>query len=1268
MAALIALPVGRAQTVLHLPIYRDPAYSPAERAADLIARMTLAEKASQMVSGQSPAIPRLGVNAYGWWNESLHGVSRLQLNPSGTTSMLFNTTSYPSDLALGSTWDPGLMYSEAGAISDEAREIVPDNAYDLDFFAPTVNLSRDPRWGRNDETFSEDPLLTANIAAQYVNGMEGKDERGHLLPAGGGYLKTIATLKHYAANNSEVNRLNGSSDIDERTLREYYTAQFRLITAQTHPGAMMSAFNAINGTPAVANPHLIGTLARQTFGFGGYFTSDCDAVDGIVTYHNWRPRGYSRPLNRTEAHAFANAAGVDLDCTSEYDLLTDRNLLPAAVGEGIRTTTDTYNVGDLDTSLVRLFTARMQLGEFGAIASEPWVRAARARLRPGTWVNGDANRAVTETPARLALARRVGDHALVLLKNAVTTRRDGSAGKLLPIAVPRSGPFRVAVIGTLANQANMYLGGYSSIQDPAGQANEVTPYAGIKRAIQTIDPSATVDFYNGFTSGSNAAGLTNIDPAAVGAAANYDDVIVYAGTDRSTAGESQDRSSLALPGAQAQLLDAVAAVNRNTIAVMGTVGAVDLAGFQGNVPAMVWSGYDGERAGDALADVLLGKYDPSGHLPFTWYQSEQPLAPITDYGIRPATGNPGRTYMYYRGAVSYPFGYGLSYTTFRSSNLRVSRSRADADTVHVTLDATNTGTASGEDLIQLYVTSPGAGDGRQPIKRLEGFRQVFLLPGQTKALTFTLRIADLGTFNPGLSHFVVPGGRYGIQIAASALDSDIELGGYLQVSRQPQPVLAALSAQPTMSGDAARGIQRRVMFPLRTTVLPGLSVSMNDQSLYGHLSPGRDRPLPTGARLRLRSNRPAVVSVQSDGTLRTVENGVATITATISLNGVSRSTQFVVRVLSELTGLSVNGRPLSTFAADTYDYDVLVPPGLARPRISALLPDRRARMQVTQAAGIPGTATVSVTGPDRIGFTYRVNFARSARSDTFSANSLGSQWTWLRHDPASEHLFPGALTILAQPGDLGSHTARNLLLQPALGDWSMQTRVHFSSAPHAPTQQGGLIAYADDQNYLKLDLEYGSGGTQLSETSADSLSGTPITQVVATLPTPPSATTVWLRMVKRGPRYSTLYSFDGSHFAELYNTGASLTNVHVGLFAFAAGDPTTDLLVSFGAFRISNTGTTVALPLPAGKGKSPRTTNRKSYPGSLAHSLSQGPTLNARGGSDACSRGRAGGLRRLTSGDGGDAGPSGSGVDLRSRSAVACRSGPDPGSPATSGR
>ena len=401
------------------PIYLNRAYTPVERATDLVSRMSLAEKAAQMDSSRPPAIARLGVAAWGWWNESNHGVNALTLTPSGNATTLTNTTSYPSDLSLGSTWDPALVHQEAGLIGDEARDVAPFNTENLDFYAPTVNLTRDPRWGRNDESWSEDPTLTADLAAQYVDGLQGQNSNGVLPASAKGYYKAIATLKHYAANNSEVNRRTGSSDMDQRTLREYYTAQFASIIRQAHPGSIMSSYNEVNGVPAAASVQLMDTLARETFGFNGYFTSDCDAIYEIQAGHQWQPPGAPAPLDQYGRTAYANSAGEDLDCNAGYsDQYNYGNTIPTAIAQHIPTQTDVYNEGDVDTSVVRLFTARIETGEFDAQTRVPWVLAARKRLGGTTWVSSDANNAITETPGRLAQARTSADESIVLLKNS----------------------------------------------------------------------------------------------------------------------------------------------------------------------------------------------------------------------------------------------------------------------------------------------------------------------------------------------------------------------------------------------------------------------------------------------------------------------------------------------------------------------------------------------------------------------------------------------------------------------------------------------------------------------------------------------------------------------------------------------------------------------------------------------------------------------------------------------------------------------------------
>ncbi len=427
-----------AATAAAHPIYLDRTYTPAERAADLVSRMTLAEKAQEMNSSQAPAIPRLGIAAWGWWNEANHGVNASTITPTGNATTLTNTTSYPSDLSMGSTWDEALVYQEASLIGDEARDTAPANRYNLDFYAPTVNLARDPRWGRNDEAWSEDPTLTAALGGQYVDGLQGQTPDGVLPASANGYYKAIATLKHYAANNSEVNRRTGSSDMDQRTLREYYTKQFADIVKTAHPGSIMSSYNEVNGVPAAASVQLMSDLARDTYGFTGYFTSDCDAVYEIQAGHHWQPPTASAPLDQYGRTAYALSAGEDLDCNEGYrDQYNYGNTIPTAIGQKIPTETDTFNVGDVDTSLTRLFTARIETGELDQQSQVPWVAAARKRLGGTTWVTSPDNGAITETPARLAQAQTSAEKALVLLKND-QVGTGATAAPLIPLSVPKA--------------------------------------------------------------------------------------------------------------------------------------------------------------------------------------------------------------------------------------------------------------------------------------------------------------------------------------------------------------------------------------------------------------------------------------------------------------------------------------------------------------------------------------------------------------------------------------------------------------------------------------------------------------------------------------------------------------------------------------------------------------------------------------------------------------------------------------------------------------
>ncbi len=1141
-----------------------------------------------------------GLPAYGWWNEALHGPSAETTRSGSNAGALVNTTSYPIDQSMGASWDPNLMYRVATQIGDEVREVMRSNKFNLDVYSPTINLMHDPRWGRNDESYGEDPYLVNQIVDQFVNGMEGKDQNGNLLPDSGGFYKTLTTLKHYVGNNSEGTsssdpngRLNGSSNMDDRTLREYYTMPFRLITGDSQQGSVMSSYNEVNGTPSAASTYLNDTLMRQTFGFEGYFTGDCDAVSEIAPRHNWEPEGFGRPLTGVESLAFALASGEDLECNAGYKGnnyyigTTSQGGTVNAIGMQITTPNGLHTINDVDVSASRLFTARMELGEFDPENTVPWLVAARDRVPMGSWTNSDSNNAVTETPERLALAREAADKSIVLLKNDTTTRKDGSAGKLLPIPVPTSGAFKVLVVGPYANNTGFYLGGYSSSQQSAGQANEVTPYAGLQAAITAIDPAAQVDYLRGFTGTSSAANTccTTIDDSVITAAADYDYVIVYAGMNNSSANgttgsEDRDRSSLLLPGLQGELIDQIALANPNTVAFMETIGPQDITTFESDTAAILWSSFIGLRKGEAVADVLLGAVNPSGHTNAIWYQTVDQIPSIYDYNIRPV-GDTGRTYMYYNGPLMYSFGHGLSYTSFAYSNLALSSTSLDAnDTVNVSVDVTNTGAVAGDDVVELYVATPDAPAAlERPIKRLEGFTKVNLAPGETNTVTLPVAVPDLAFYDEAAAKWVVDAGTYDFQISTSSADADIAADVTATVSGTITPAPSVLTAKPRIDGsDLARGITQRVMFPEGVVIDPGLTVAMNDDTLYGFKEIGQSVPFPAGMTFAYSSNRPSVVSVDADGTIHTVANGAATVTATATYHGVSTSTSFAVRVLSDLTDLQVNGTTVPGFNPDITEYDVVLPDDVPPvPIVSATA--HTGDVDITQATSIPGVATVTSTGPDGIVATYHINFARASRSDTFDGATLAPQWSFVREAPDNWSLTsdPGSLVITPQQGDIegSNNNGQNILLQPALGDWTMSSKLTFSARPNANNQQGGIIAYGDDDNFLKFDLEAtSSSNIQLNVTLEDSLRGNPITQTLVTVPANdilPDDNTIWLQMTKTGPTYTASYSTDGDTWVPVWTTGATINNIQAGVFAFNGSGTTTDLQVAFDDFQIDGT-------------------------------------------------------------------------------------------------
>lgn len=805
--------------------FRDPSLSPDERAADVVSQMTLEEKAAQM-QNSAPAIPRLGIPAYDWWNEALHGVARAGL-----------ATVFPQAIGLAATWDTDLELRIADAISTEARAKYNDaqkhdnhgRYYGLTFWSPNINIFRDPRWGRGQETYGEDPYLTARMGVAFVKGMQGNDGR---------YFKTIATSKHFAVHSGpETSRHHFDAQISNEDLNNTYLYAFKATLSEGGADSVMCAYNRVDGAPACSSDLLLKTNLRSAWGFKGYVVGDCGAVDDIY-------RGHHTAKSAAEASAFAVRAGTDLDCGRTY------RALPEAVKSGLITEKE------IDESVKRLFVARIRLGMFdpsesvsfskigmaevqspahqklsleaaqksitllkndnqtlpfrkppkriavlGPAADDPDAPLANYNGMPPhiiTPLNGIQQKFGKQSTVRFALGATYVDSAMALLPQNVLRPKSGS-GKVQGLfaeyfsndnfsgnsvlarnedrghflwdmeepsivkAVPRQA-FSLRWTGTIqVNQTGDYqIGVLRAECHSCGRVDAGQVYIDDQLRVddheqardQMFPKSASVHLEAGqshtlrveYKAKNGGGGLQLVwkPPAeatladAIDAAKQADVAVVCIGLNSHLEGEESkvqvpgfsggDRTNIDLPDSQEKLLQAVLQTGRPTVVLLLNGSALAVKTAKQRAAAIVEAWYPGQEGGTAIADVLLGNVNPGGRLPVTFYESVDQLPAFDDYSMK------GRTYRFFRQQPLYPFGYGLSYSDFRYSNLSV---KSTSGKYEVSATVKNQSKYDGDEVVQLYLSRA---EGFDPL--LRGFQRIHLRRGETKPVHFTIDAVD----------------------------------------------------------------------------------------------------------------------------------------------------------------------------------------------------------------------------------------------------------------------------------------------------------------------------------------------------------------------------------------------------------------------------------------------------------------------------------------------------------------------------------------------
>ena len=686
--------------------YQDETLTFEERAADLVSRMTLEEKVYQTLHGAA-AIERLGVKAYNYWNEALHGVARAGV-----------ATVFPQAIGLAATFDEDFLEEAAGVISDEGRaKFNAQQKYDdydiykgLTFWSPNVNIFRDPRWGRGHETYGEDPYLTSRLGVRFIEGMQGKDEK---------YMKVAACAKHFAVHSGpEDIRHSFNAEVSPQDMRETYLPAFKACVKEAGVEVVMGAYNRTNGEACCGSKTLLEDILRGEWQFKGHVTSDCWAIKDFHEYH-------MVTANAVESVALAMNMGCDLNCGNIYG-----NLLKAVERGLVKEET-------IERAVVRLMTTRMKLGLFDAPEKVPY-----------NTINYD----VVDCEKHKEINERAARKSVVLLKNEE---------QLLPLDKEKIKT--IGVIGPNANNRKALVGNYE------GTASEyITVLEGIQRY---AGADIRVMFSEGCHLCKNKMQVLAKERdrlSEVRAVADCSDVIIACmGLDASLEGEegdegnefaSGDKPNLNLPGLQEEVLKVLVETGKPVVLVLLSGSALAINYADENIPAILQGWYPGARGGKAIAEILFGEYSPEGKLPVTFYRTAEELPEFTDYSMK------NRTYRYMKTEALYPFGYGLGYTEFTCTQETVER---DGDKFTVSALLSNVGEMDGAETLQVYVKAYQDG---APNWQLKALKKVAVKAGGEAKITVALEEADFALYNEE-GRKILRAGDYEVYVGTSQPDT-----------------------------------------------------------------------------------------------------------------------------------------------------------------------------------------------------------------------------------------------------------------------------------------------------------------------------------------------------------------------------------------------------------------------------------------------------------------------------------------------------------------